>query len=183
MNRRLRSQLDLLKPSLHRKMEEKNDIIIHPHARHFEIGERVFVRNYANGPRWIPAIVTKVTGPLSYEVKSEMRDFKCHIDQLQRRMLSKRGIEQKPMNIPSEEEPVNPTPIPFDTEESTAITPTESTTTMPPENPIPNSPIILTETDHLTTMTKPQTPVVEESIKSRLRRNVKPPNYLEQYER
>jgi transposase InsO family protein len=70
MGRKLRNTLDLL----------------HPRAkicRKFNIGDRVFARNYRGKVIWITASVIKVTGPCSYLLKSNEGYFlRRHIDQL-----------------------------------------------------------------------------------------------------
>lgn len=34
------------------------------------MGQRVLVRNFRQGPKWIPAMILKKSGPLSYAVES-----------------------------------------------------------------------------------------------------------------
>ena len=52
-----------------------------------EAGDNVYARNY-RGDKWFPAIVTKKTGPLSYEVREEGEGIqrgihRRHVDQIQ----------------------------------------------------------------------------------------------------
>ena len=56
-------------------------------TRFVSMGDRVHVRNYATGAKWLPGIITKINGPLSYEVKTEYKDIKCHIDHLQKHQI------------------------------------------------------------------------------------------------
>jgi hypothetical protein len=60
--------------------------LLHPRAkicRKFNIGDRVFARNYRGKVIWITASVIKVTGPCSYLLKSNEGYFlRRHIDQL-----------------------------------------------------------------------------------------------------
>ena len=148
MNRKLRSNLDLIKPSLHQKM-------IH-----------------ATGAKWLPGIITKINGPLSYEVKTENKDIKCHIDQLQKRELSKRGIEQIPFDIELPETPTNLTPNIIEDPTSEIIQNEQSDQTVMLEtSPVP-----------VTTPTMVAEVVTDENnIKSRLRCSIRPPSYLKDY--
>ena len=87
MNLRLRSCLNMLKPALHHQINVKHEPSTDKKVRHFNVGDRVYVRNFASGAKWIAAIVTKVVGPLSYECKTEHRDMKCHVDHIVSRTL------------------------------------------------------------------------------------------------
>ncbi|KAL1483895.1 hypothetical protein MTO96_032890 [Rhipicephalus appendiculatus] len=71
LGRRLRTRLDLVRPSV-------NDTVVHKHfreaSRHrrrestFREGDLVRVRNFRRGPRWFSATVLARTGPVSYRV-------------------------------------------------------------------------------------------------------------------
>ena len=69
-NRKMRSRLDLLYPSLqgkiHRKqklMKETNDR--RTHEQHFEVGDSVYIKNFGLGLKWMVGTVGYVTGPVS----------------------------------------------------------------------------------------------------------------------
>ena len=69
-NRKMRSRLDLLYPSLqgkiHRKqklMKETNDR--RTHEQHFEAGDSVYIKNFGLGLKWMVGTVGYVTGPVS----------------------------------------------------------------------------------------------------------------------
>ena len=174
MNCKLRSNLDLIKPSLHQKMTIKQDEMYdaQKRTRFFSMGHRVHVRNYATGAKWLPGIITKINGPLSYEVKTEYKDIKCHIDQLQKRELSKRGIEQIPFDIELPETPTNLTPKIIQDPTSEIIQNEQSDQTVMLEtSPVP-----------VTTPTMVAEVVTDEhNIKSGLRRSIRPPSYLKDY--
>ena len=52
------------------------------------LGDKVFVRNYHNGERWLPGVVEKKTGPVSYHVKlTDGRHRRCHQDQIRFRSV------------------------------------------------------------------------------------------------
>ena len=70
MGRQLHTSLDLLHPDTSCKVSEKQDKLIRNKApRKFEFGDKLFAKNF-HGTEWIPSKVTKVTGPLSYEVQT-----------------------------------------------------------------------------------------------------------------
>ena len=51
------------------------------------MGEKVYVKNFpTKNPRWIPGIIVKVTGPLSYQVELRHRArVRHHVDNVRRR--------------------------------------------------------------------------------------------------
>ena len=89
--RQLRTRLDLVKPNVEQRVEEKqakqkerHDKRAKPHA--FQVDNKVFVKNTLGNRRWIPVTVTAVTGLVSYHVKLDSgRVRKCHRDQLHSR--------------------------------------------------------------------------------------------------
>ena len=63
-------------------MPEKQDKLIRNKPRKFEIGDKLFAKNF-HGTEWIPVKFTKVTGPLSYEVQTNTGIFlRRHVDHL-----------------------------------------------------------------------------------------------------
>lgn len=93
MKRRLRSCLDLLHPdSLPDKVEKKMDKWMNQNgkeARKFEEQEEVYSRNYGLGPKWVPVVVTRQTGPVSYETVDEAGETqKRHVDQLRSKLTT-----------------------------------------------------------------------------------------------
>ena len=90
MGHKLRSPLDLLKPDLHIRVEEKqekqkqyHDRIAH--QRSFAVGDLVFIRNFSRSStdQWIPGEVISTTGPRSFRVKvPDGRILRRHIDHI-----------------------------------------------------------------------------------------------------
>lgn len=88
MKRQLRTRLDLLRPpkvkqavqtQQRAQVERRNKA----KDRSFRAGERVLVRNYRNGPKWVQATVVAQTGPVSYTVQTpENIIWRRHVDQL-----------------------------------------------------------------------------------------------------
>ena len=88
MGRKLRTTLDLLMPDLGSFVAKKQIQQKHSHdgkaiLRQFVEGQRVLVRNYRAGPKWITAIVRQKSGPLSYIVQiSPSISWRRHVDQM-----------------------------------------------------------------------------------------------------
>ena len=84
MGRRLRTRFDLLHPDVAIRIDEKNKPVQHEKGTHkFKIGDKLFAKNFHNGPQWIPVKVTKVLGPLTYHVMSDSGiTWKRHVDHL-----------------------------------------------------------------------------------------------------
>ena len=90
MGHKLRSPLDLLKPDLHIRVEEKqekqkqyHDRIAH--QRSFAVGDLVFIRNFSRSStdQWIPGEVISTTGPRSFRViVPDGRILRRHIDHI-----------------------------------------------------------------------------------------------------
>ena len=104
IGRRLRSRLNLLKPSMEQRVTNKQQQQKENHDRHCRectfIGEeKVFVKNQHRGKQWLAGLIIKKTGPVSYQVKLE--DGKvvcCHQDQLRPRFTD--------VNVESQEVPL-----------------------------------------------------------------------------
>ena len=86
MKRKLRTRLDLLKPSVQRHVENKQNSIVertpNRHLRHFQEGDSVMVRNYGNGEKWLPGKISEVLGTRNYIVQTGGQRWKRHVDQL-----------------------------------------------------------------------------------------------------
>ena len=101
--RRLRCRLDLLKPDLQAKVgnQQLNQKIIHDcgvKERGFQAEDKVFVRNFRSGKQWLPAVVIRKTGPVSYLVRlvASQMIWHRHQDHVKRRYCqSERSISEK----------------------------------------------------------------------------------------
>lgn len=72
--RRLKSHLDLLMPSVATRVNAKQQQqkVNHDSScklREFDIGDNVYIRNFRGTPLWIPGVVDRCRGPVSYSVK------------------------------------------------------------------------------------------------------------------
>ena len=71
MGRHLRVAMDLLRPDLESVVAKKQFLQKDNHdgaatLRKFMVGQWVMVRNFREGPKWVPAIVKQKSGPVSY---------------------------------------------------------------------------------------------------------------------
>ncbi|XP_060539046.1 uncharacterized protein K02A2.6-like [Pantherophis guttatus] len=83
MGRKLRSPLDRLHPQY--STEKPTDST--SRIREFQPGDRVYAKNLSGNPLWVPATITQVMGPLSYQVQTtDGQHWKRHIDQLRGRV-------------------------------------------------------------------------------------------------
>ena len=89
MKRRLRSRLDLIHPDITKKVESKQEKQKSAHdtkqpLRKFTVNDHVLVRNLpSNNPKWLPGVIVKVTGPLSYVVRlSDERIVRKHVNHI-----------------------------------------------------------------------------------------------------
>ena len=113
MNRKLNNVFNMLKPCADRKARmlaarnPRND----KKMRFFDVGEVVWIRNYANGPKWIKGVVEKPNGPATYEVLVNGNMVHRHVDQMRRCIANESETQTiikkdntKEVNVP---EPVN----------------------------------------------------------------------------
>ena len=85
------SQLDLLQPDIQAKVQgcQEQQKFHHDHharSREFKCGDLVHVRNFSQGPMWIPGVVIRVRGLISYTVELANGEQKHrHVDHLRPR--------------------------------------------------------------------------------------------------
>ena len=89
-----KSRLDLLKSDISYRVEAKQQQQklthnSHAHALQFSEGEEVYVRNFQqSGQSWIPGVISKATGPVSYQVELDNGQIiRRHQDHVQREWL------------------------------------------------------------------------------------------------
>ena len=88
LGRTVRTHFNLLKPSLEDKVAfkqaaQKEQHDRHAHSRSLQAGQPVMVKNMRPGENWIPGVVLKQLGPVSFLVDvGEGRTWKRHIDHL-----------------------------------------------------------------------------------------------------
>ena len=88
LNRTLRTRLDLLTPSIGARVKDKQTqqkkySDQHRKERKLSIGQTVWARNFREGPRWVRAVVSDRSGPVSFIVILENGNlWRRHIDHL-----------------------------------------------------------------------------------------------------
>ena len=106
IGRRLKSRLDILMPSLDervraRQSQQKLNHDKKSRAQQFSIDDQVFVRNHAQGDKWLPGVISALSGPVSYRVKlQDSRIIRCHQDQLRPRAPAQPQDPQQPQGNP-----------------------------------------------------------------------------------
>ena len=82
MGRRLRTHLDLLHPDISKVQDKQQKEVSGKAPRTFKVGDKLFAKDF-HGTKWIPVVVSKVTGPLSYHVDTSDGLTLCrHVDHL-----------------------------------------------------------------------------------------------------
>ncbi|XP_031747556.1 uncharacterized protein K02A2.6-like [Xenopus tropicalis] len=106
MGRRLKTCLDRLNPDLtddvERKQQQSLDSALSSKTlRTFASNDPVYARNYGAGPKWVPAVITEVTGPVSYKVHcDDGQEWHRHVDQLRRHVQPSNSTLMENMGCP-----------------------------------------------------------------------------------
>ncbi|XP_046570618.1 uncharacterized protein LOC124278881 [Haliotis rubra] len=83
LGRELRTQLDLLKPDLHKKVTDSHENKASDTARTLNIGQKVWTRNYSNnGERWVFGTERSEYGFKHYVIETSHQIIRRHIDQI-----------------------------------------------------------------------------------------------------
>ena len=107
--RRLRSQLDQLHPDLGRKVcqsqdQQKRGHDVRSQVREFKVGDKVYARNYGQGPLWLPGEVVAVCGLISYSVAlDDGRNVHRHTEQLRSRTCRSSAVVPGDDQVPEED--------------------------------------------------------------------------------
>ena len=89
--RSIKSKLDLVKPdtALHvqlKQHQQKSSHDAHASNRKFSVGEKVYYRNFNQGPKWLAGVIAKCSGPVSFVIKSpDGLLIRRHVDQVKKR--------------------------------------------------------------------------------------------------
>ncbi|XP_040068195.2 uncharacterized protein LOC120841374, partial [Ixodes scapularis] len=91
LGRRLRSCLDVVKPSVGERVARKQFMQTasrRGHDRDFAVGGHVLIRNYCGKPKWVPGVILAQHGPVSYQERATTSrgsfTWRRHKDQLLR---------------------------------------------------------------------------------------------------
>ena len=100
MERKLKTHLDLLHPDLQKKVENSVQRQKYSHDQHarvrpsFKEGDKVYIRNFSDGGRWIEVVVIIILGPLSYLVKLPNGiEVKRHINHIRNQIVSSTHLQ------------------------------------------------------------------------------------------
>ena len=100
MGRKLRSRLDLLHPNLQSKVHKKQERMKETHDAHamerqFKEGDKIYLKNFGHGPKWLSGVIQMVTGPVSYTVvTADGREHRRHVDHIRTR------YEEQEVSVP-----------------------------------------------------------------------------------
>lgn len=102
LKRALRTQLDCIRPpsrgQIVQSSQQEQSRRRSGTPRSFHIGDPVLARNYLRGPKWVPAVIVAITGPLSYQVRTNNDAvWRRHTDQL----LARKGPASEPTGSPA----------------------------------------------------------------------------------
>lgn len=186
MGRPLRCRLDLLKPDIAKRVK-KNTQSAHPqekHMRHFNIGDTVLARSYGRGDPWTVGVVTKKTGPISYQVQVGSSVWRRHLNQLRSCELPVTQVVPESTATATE-----PSFIPQDLSVEHSIPSTETSTSKQPQvETSPEDTLQDNSNDVETTVISedPQTPTTQPEAKAteehpRPSRNRRQPVWMKDY--
>lgn len=103
MKRRLRTLLDTIHPDCLQAKRIEEQIINNSEKKTRETnpGQQIMYRNYSNtGPRWLPGIISKKTGPLSYKIETnDGKIINRHIDQIIRKTSATTQTDEEGHNM------------------------------------------------------------------------------------
>ena len=88
LGRRPRSHLDLMLPDISSQVHQKQQTQKVNHDKHsrlrtFQIGDNVQIQDFPTGTGWLPGVITKASGPLSFRVRlQDGRTVHRHVDHI-----------------------------------------------------------------------------------------------------
>ena len=148
LKRKLRTRLDLLRPTVEGHVHEEQQKQKKYHDRHsqsrsYHVGQAVLVRNLRDGAPWLVGCVVEVLGPANYEVEVNGQVWMRHADQL----MAYKGVQDTDTE-PVGEAPLPIPPVPIVTESNAEATvneelvaPSDLDTTPPLESSSPVPPV------------------------------------------
>ncbi|KFD50051.1 hypothetical protein M513_09011 [Trichuris suis] len=104
MGRKLKTYLDHLHPDYaqYKQLRQDTQLVASRNEWKFEPGEPVYIQTYETGPPWVPAVISKPTGPVSYEATTpDGKSVKRHSDL----------IQGSPEALPTENAAASPSPV------------------------------------------------------------------------
>ena len=143
LGHRPKLRLDLLKPMTAESIEanqwkQKKQHDVRANDRCFQEGDTVFVKNFQSGDKWLPGVISKRTGPVSFVVQlSDGRERRCHQDQLQKRTVE--------VIVDSPVETETPVPRTSATDQHSSSETEEVSSAVPISNVIPEQATVASE--------------------------------------
>ena len=121
-----------------KQQQQKSTHDSHAHARQFSEGEEEYVRNFQQpGQSWIPGIISKATGPVSYQVELEDGQIiRRHQDHVRKRMAVSEELTAPNLDVLPQENDAPPTDNDADSDSENEST--NSDTTQPPDRRYPS---------------------------------------------
>ena len=127
MGRRLTTHLDLMRPNISNRVKKAQERQKQQHDRTskdrtFTSGDKVFVKNFREGPNWLTGTIITSTGPVSYKIQLDSGHMvRRHVDHIQIRHIT---------NPPSTDDAMDDIifPIPIDSSTTTPMLSAQPTT-------------------------------------------------------
>ena len=99
IGRNIRTRLDALNPNTRKRVQDKQQdlelSLSNSHTRKLDISQEVIARDCCVGRKWMPGVITALTGPSTYEVRiAPNRVWQRHIDQLKVSALHLRSDQE-----------------------------------------------------------------------------------------
>ena len=125
MKRHLRTRLDLIQPTSKGLVKYKNSANTNQaDLKEFKEGDRVWVRNYRSGQKWIQGEIIGKIGQAMYHVKVKKGTWRRHAHQLRQDKSQFKDFDIPSLNLPtteSDERIVTTTPTDNSTSPETSI--------------------------------------------------------------
>ena len=87
MGRRLRTRLDFIHPDTAEKIikkQKQRSATLKKKLRRFQVGDKVYVKDFAGQKVWIPGTIVDIKGPLSYKINAGSGQVcRQHVNQVQ----------------------------------------------------------------------------------------------------
>ena len=102
LGRQLRSQLDLLLPSIADKVQHNQNLQkrthdYHARDRQLQLDDSVLAKNHGQGPPWIPGKILKQSGAVTFMIElPDGRVIRQHLDQLKLNVTNSGESDSEP---------------------------------------------------------------------------------------
>ena len=128
--------------------------------RRLVVGDSVFVKNYGQGSKWLPCVISRQTGPVSFVVTfGDGRERRVHQDQIRNRTVSIETLPKEVIVTP-EEVPIPELPVDLPADSPVTSSTSDSSHESEPEPPAV-SPVVSGGSSVPTPSDRTATPVVK----------------------